>query len=507
MSRTVPPVGSRRRPVSDTTPSDWSPILLRRPGRSDPLSETWHPALLRRRRFTVLSLLLLFLALQFLIPSRLVIAGMGAVGRPSVAMGVALAFLWFLCAIRPHRLPRGNAPLRWVMAVFVALQFFGYVVGIDRGPTPDELSNATMWLIFIVAMAGVAMAAAEGLTDRRDVDRLLCALVWVAAAMAVVGILQYSGLVDLTRYINIPGLRQHADLLDVGARGDGGIPRVAGTANHYIEFGVVLALTLPIALHYALFAPRGRVRLWRFTAVALIGSAIPLSISRSAILTLAMTMIFLALVWSWRQRYNALAIALVMLGAFHVVTQGVLGTIQAYFLNYENDPSIQNRIGDIDYVYRLWVQRPWLGYGAGMITPERYIMLDNQFYGTLLAGGVLGLIGLVALFVVPYLLARSVRLRAADQETRHLGQALAVTIPSAFMASATFDSFAFSTFTGTLFIIIGVISAIHRIEAISVHSPLQPAAPGDKFVKSPLMFDIRRRLREGATGGALLSRR
>lgn len=483
----------------------WEPTLLRQRGTQKNGVENWHPVLIRRRRLTVLGLLILFLALQFLIPSRLVIAGMGAVGRPSVAVGAMLAFLWFVCAIRAHQLPRGMAPIRWVVGIFVGLQLLGYAVGVDRGPTADELSNANMWLIFIIAMAGIALATSDGLRDRREVDVLLRTLVVVAAAMAAVGALQFAGIVDLTRYISIPGLRHNADFLQVGARGDGDFPRVAGTANHYIEFGVVLALTLPIALHYALFSPRGRARLWRWGAVALIGAGIPLSISRSAVLTIAMTMALLAVVWPWRQRYNAVIIAVLMTAAFHVVNRGVLGTIRGLFLNFDNDPSIQNRVGDIDYVVKLWSQRPWLGRGAGMITPERYILLDNQFYGTLLAGGILGVAGLVALFVVPYLMARSVRLRAAEQETRHLGQALAATVPAAFMASGTFDSFSFSTFTGTMFIVFGTIGALHRIEAISRHSPLQPAMPGDRFVTSPLMFDIRRRLRAAVAGGPLLT--
>src|SRR5699024_12823876 len=83
---------------------------------------------------------------------------MGAVGRPSVAVGAMLAFLWLLCAIRPHQLPHGMAPIRWAVGGFVGLQLLGYVVGVDRGPTPDELSNANMWLIFIIAVAGVHQA-------------------------------------------------------------------------------------------------------------------------------------------------------------------------------------------------------------------------------------------------------------------------------------------------------------------------------------------------------------
>lgn len=464
----------------------------------------WIPLLLRRRQLTVLALLVAFLALQFFIPSRLVISGMGAAGRPSVAVGFMLAFLWLVCAIRPHQLPSGIAPIRILLSGFVMVQLFGYAVGMDRGPTPDELSSANMWLIFIVAMAGVALAAADGLRDRHDVDMLLRTLVFVAAVMAAIGALQFVG-IDLTQYIRIPGMHLNAEMIGVGARGDGSFPRVASTANHYIEFGVVLALALPVALHYALFSPRGRTRIWRWVAVGLIASGIPFSISRSAILTVVMTMSLLAVVWPWRQRYNAAVIAVIATAVFHVVNRGVLGTIKGLFLNVDDDPSVQDRIARTDYVVNLWSLRPWVGRGAGMITPERYILLDNQLYMTLLAGGVLGLFALTMLFFVPYLLARRIRLRAKDQETRHLGQALAVTLPAGFMASGTFDSFSFSTFVATMFIIIGTIGALHRLEGISVQTPLQLAAPGDRFVTSPLMADLRSRIRAGLRRGPLLS--
>src|SRR5699024_3215410 len=99
----------------------------------------------------------------------------------------------------------------------------------------------------------------------------------------------------------------------------------------------------------------------------------------------------------------------------------------------------------------------------------------------------------------------SVRFRAAEQETRHLGQALAATVPAAFMASGTFDSFSFSTFTGTMFIVVGTIGALHRIAAISKHSPVQAAMPGDRMITSTFMIDNRRRHRAAVAGGPLLT--
>ncbi|WP_146237520.1 O-antigen ligase family protein [Georgenia satyanarayanai] len=474
-----------RRPES----LDFEPVLLRRPAGAG----EWRPVLLRRRRISTLGLLVVFLVLQFLIPARLVIGGLGSVGRPSVAVGILLAFLWCVWMRRPQRLPGGRQPVRWLLAAYLVVQLIGYAVGYDRLLPQVEANAAGRWLIFSIAMVGVALAVTDGLVSRRQLDTLLHTLVGLAAAMASVGILQFFRIVDLTRYIRIPGLRHNSALIGVGARGDGEFARVAGTANHYIEFGVVLALVLPLALHYAFFAPPGRARVLHWGSVVLIASAIPLSISRSAMLTVAASMILLGVVWPWRRRYNVLVVALVGTAVFHLVNRGVLGTIRSLFTNLDNDPSVQNRIADQGFVQRMFEARPWLGRGAGTVIPERYILLDNQLYGTLVGGGVLGVVALLALFVVPYFLARSVRLRATSEEARHLGQALAAVFPAGVLASGTFDSFGFATFVGTTFICVGAVGALWRLEGIARRGPVQ--GHGGPYVATPLFFDVAGRLR------------
>jgi len=150
----------------------------------------------------------------------------------------------------------------------------------------------------------------------------------------------------------------------------------------------------------------------------------------------------------------------------------------------------------------MFAERPWLGRGAGTVMPERYILLDNQIYGTLVASGILGLAALVALFLVPYFLARSVRLRAGSEEARHLGQALAAVMPAGLLASATFDSFSFATFVGVTFVVVGAIGALWRLEGIHLGAPMQPAGPGDTVVATPLTHRLRHRLRAGWEAGA-----
>lgn len=476
--------------------AQWEPLALRTPAPLVRARVDWLPVLIRGGTITTLGLLALFLALQFLIPARLVISGMGAIGRPSVAIGILLAFLWFLSAIRAHHLPGGRQPIRWIVGVFLALQILGYAVGFDRLPSEAQASAADRWLIFTVAISGVTLAVADGIRTRDELDRVLRLLVSFAGAMSMVGVLQFFGIVDLAQYIRIPGLHLNSELIQVGARGDGGFPRVPGTANHYIEFGVVLALTLPLALHYALFSPRGRTRRWRWFAVGLVALGIPLSISRSAIVTVFVVMACMAIVWPWRQRYNALVTAVLATAVFHVLNRGVLGTIKALFLHADDDPSVLDRIARTAKVIELWQERPVLGWGAGMVTPDEFLLLDNQIYMFLVAGGVVGVAGFFLFFFVPYILGRSIRLRGRDQETRHLGHTLAATMPAATVASGTFDSFSFTTFVATMCILVGATGALWRLDGTRMFRPLQVADVGDKFVVTPLMANGRERIRQ-----------
>ncbi len=483
---TVPAAGS----------DEWRPSLLRVPRVVMVAARERLPVLLRPRRITTFALLAAFLVLQFLIPARLVISGMGAAGRPSVAVGILLLFLWLLSAVRAHQLPAGRQPVRWVVGLFVATQLVGYVIGFDRFPSAIEASAADRWLILIFAMAGITLTVADGMRTRADLDRVLRLVVSMSALMALVGTLQFFRLVDIAQLIRIPGLRLNNSLIVVGTRGDTALARVAGTASHYIEFGVVLALVLPIALHYAYFAAPGRARRWQWLQASAIAFAIPLSISRSAILTVAVTFLLLSVIWPWRHRYNAFVVGIVALAAFRVINPGVLGTIRSLFTNAGNDPSVQDRIARTDYVLELWSSRPWFGRGAGMIIPEQYILLDNQWFGILLAGGLFGVVMTLLYFGAPYGIARSVRVRGQDQETRHLAQALAVTMPAAVLSAGTFDAFGFPTWVGVMSIFVGAAGALWRLDGATPSRPLQLGDPSDRYVAPPVMASARGRIHE-----------
>jgi O-antigen ligase len=258
------------------------------------------------------------------------------------------------------------------------------------------------------------------------------------------------------------------------------VSRVAGLSTHYIEYGVVLGMLAPIAVHLALFASTSGQRLVRWGAVVLIVAAVPMSVSRSGILALAVGMSVLAAVWSWRLRYNALIIAMVGVVMFRAVAPGVLGTLRALFTNLENDPSVEGRTKDYAIVVPMIYDRPLWGRGVGTFLPERYIVLDNQVLYTLVSSGVVGLIAFFGLFVSGMMVARSIRRRASTTQDRHLAQALCASIAAGLLASFTFDALGFVQFRSVLCVMLGLVGALWRLSGTRPSHPVvtQPDTRG-----------------------------
>jgi O-antigen ligase len=426
------------------------------------------PALARRASIDVAPVVGLMLLLAFLLPPRLVVSGIGAAGRPAIILGFGLLVWWVATRAVPGLTMYGRQPIRLAVGAFLAAYLASYAMGYRRLLDAQEASSADRTLLVTLALCGIALAVADGLTTRQRLDRMLQWLVLAGTGMAIVGHLQFLFGIDLTRYLSVPGLSLNAGLIGVGERGGPGFARVAGTAGHYIEFGVLMAMLLLIAVHYALFADTPARRQWRWIAVVIIAAGIPFSISRSAVVAFAAGGITLALSWTLRRQYNALLALSVLVVVLQAMRPGLMGTIRSLFLNLDNDPSISNRTSDYAVIMDYVRERPLLGLGQGTFIPEKRILLDNAILGQLAGGGILGLVTLVGMGLVAFCLARRVRRLGHDEETRHLGQVLAAVLVTALVAAFTFDALAFTTFSITLFVIIGATGALWRLDRTSL---------------------------------------
>jgi O-antigen ligase len=439
----------------ESTPSVRPSIIRRTGNRTSRGLLDWRP--------DAVSILSITVVLAFFIPARYVVHGIGAVGTPANLVGVGLMVLWLLNNMASAPRPRGCRPVRIVVTIYLMAILITYAGGFARGMFQDETNNATRFAIETFALSGIALVAAEGIANRARLEVLLQRIVYGTAFMGFTGILEATTPYDLAKYLHFPGLVLNGSLIANGSRGAEDFARVAGTASHYIEYGVVLGMCLPLAIHLAIFSKtRGRRQAnWLLTAIISFG--VPFAVSRAAAVAVVIAVLVLASCWTWRARFDALVIAAVGAVAMKFAKPGLLGTIRSLFLNANSDPSISGRTTDYASSFFYIGQRPIFGRGAGSYLPERYRVLDNQMLLTTIESGVVGLTAFVLLFIAGVALAHRVAKMSPDPETRHLGYAILAAFPVGFITSFFFDSLSFNIFSIVFFLYLGIAGALWRL--------------------------------------------
>jgi hypothetical protein len=408
-------------------------------------------------------MLQLFALTVMVIPSDTVIKAIGAQGYAAALIGM-LAFAAFMAAtvLGLHDPLRYRHPVRSVLCVLWISALISYVV-MDHGSlTGAEAAAADRWLMQLAVITGVALVAAECLTSLLDVRRVLRALTWGGAFCGVVAALQFWINVDIAPYLReLPGFSVNFDNPAIVSRA--ALSRVTGTSITAIELGVVAGMLLPLAIHAAIY-DTDRSAWKRWAPVPLIGLAIPGSVSRSAIISVALAVAILVVLMPPRQRLIALCAAPLAVTGVFMSAHGLIGTLATFFGAGTNDDSVQARVFDYPEVERLVEQAPWFGHGGGTYLPDypMYI-LDNQYLKTAIELGLVGVIALAAFFLVPLVAALVARRHSGDPELRLLCAALAGAALAATACSVTFDSLSFPMFSNVYALVVGLIGACWRL--------------------------------------------
>lgn len=413
------------------------------------------------RRHDNLPILCVLVILLIGVPSIYVFKPLGAAGTPASVLGDLLLLLWLFGRVTSRSAPRRRNPIQMLFAVFALALCISYLAGMLRPISSVEVSSANRALLTLGAWAGAVLVISDGLATRERLDALLRLLVAAGGVFALVGILQFFTGFDVVRFLHVPGLTANQAYGDLYERA--GFRRIAATALHSIEFGAVISMILPLAFHYALQAPRGRRFRAAWPLVAML-AAIPLTVARSAVLGVTVVLVLLMMVWTWRQRLWALFLGICALPLFIVVTPHLLGTIRSLFLHAGQDPSIQGRTQDYTAVGYYTTHAPLLGRGVFTFLPTLYRTLDNQYLGTLVEAGFVGLTALIALLVGAFFVGIRVRRASTDPETRSLAYSLAVSPAVAAVSLYTFDGFGFPMFSGVLFVLLGALGCLWRLE-------------------------------------------
>lgn len=419
-------------------------------------------AFLALTRRDAVSLLSLTVATAYILPARYAVDGLGPTGVPAVLIGLFALFWWFAAQTSLESgVAHGPQPIRIALLIFGCATLIGAAAAFTYSLSANETNQVERTLINYGAYFGVALLAADGISSRARLDALIRRLVWAGVFMGLVGIFQFVVRIDPYAHLQLPGFREWIPpgVTVFGARS--GFERALGTSEQPIEYAAVLTALLPIAVHCAIHARSGR-RLQEWLAVAVILSAIPLSVSRTAIVGLAVGLAFMAVAWSWRQRLTAGVVAVIAVFAARLASPGLVGTFYSLLVNYSQDNSIVGRTDRYPLIEQLFYLSPIFGSGLGRDRPSLPIV-DNQYLSTLIDTGAIGLVALLGLFIIAISTARGARRRSSDASTRSLGQALAASIAVSLATLVTYDGLAFRIASLTLFIALGTSGALWRL--------------------------------------------
>ncbi len=402
------------------------------------------------------SVLTWLLVLLMFVPQPYVLVGpLKSVGNPAALVALAALAIWAAARILNLSDAVELHPVRWVLLFFTTAALASYAAGMTRDLTAAEQASMSRVIFQHLALLGVALLAVDELGARDRITTLLQRLVLLGAATAGIGILEFafSGF-DFREVMLLPGLTTNSELVSDTRSG---FDRITAGASHPIEFSVVIAALVPLALHFTLYADTGRWR-YRLALVAML-AAIPMSVSRSGFLTLAVGVMVYAVALSHRGRFNALVLGIIGLGVFRALVPGLLGTVRGLFRDVGTDPSIAGRTEDYQAIPGLMEGHWWWGRGLGTFVPDVYFFLDNQYLAALLQGGLVGLTAFISLHAVGMAVARGIRRRSTDPALRSEGQALAATIAALGAASFVFDAMSFRQSAFLLFLVIGCAGA------------------------------------------------
>ncbi len=415
-----------------------------------------------KARVDPVTIMTFFLIVLFVMPARYVVGPLGGAGSPSSMVAVLLLVWYLLSTLSPRWTPiQGRQPVRAVIVFFALAVLASYVAAATRPLSADEVNAADLGLVLVGGWAGIALVTADGVNSMDRLETLRQRIVLGASFPALVAMVQFFTGIEVTRYLALPGLVEKGSAVLFEREG---FFRPAGTATHPIELGVVLAAVLPLALHGAIYCRVPKQRRKRWIMVALIAGALPMSVSRSAILGLFVVMVVLLPTWPPEWRLRAILIFGVASIVMRLVIPGLIGTVLNLVSVIGSDENSTTRTGDYDAVVQAVTQRPLFGQGFATYLPRVYRVIDNQYLMSALETGLVGVLALLVFLLSGWVLARSARRAAADEETRHLAQCLAASMAVALFGFGTFDAFSFPMITNVMFLILGCCGALWRLQ-------------------------------------------
>lgn len=395
------------------------------------------------------------------VPTRYSFVGFGPL-TPGMLLAT-MALLWWLWGrvTGEGSLDTRYQPVRPVVLVLLIGSAIGFSTMFTHPMTEEQFVNAHRSPGILLMFAGVSLLVADGIQNRRRLDALIEIIVLCGGALAICGLIEQLTGHRLFSGARLPLLTENPSQLTITERD--GFLRVAGTAKHPIEFAVVMAATIPLGIHLALHG-RPVVRRTARVLTLLMGLALPLAISRSGVVGLAVGSLVLALGWSWRRRMAAMLGVLAVFTVLFLAAPRLAGAMSELFLQAGEDTSIEARTRDYRVLDDVLAESPVFGRGLGEYNVTDYEVFDNQYLASIVDGGYLGLGIQIFAFVAPMAVAWQVVRSGRDEATRHCARAVAASLSVLAVTWAFFDGSGYRIATGLVFALTGLAGALWRLE-------------------------------------------
>lgn len=347
----------------------------------------------------------------------------------------------------------------WGIAAYLVCALISFIVNTPSLTEQSLVSNAISAFLSFVILLVPLVVIRQLLTSETLVRRLLVVLVWSGVAIAFLAVFEY-----ITR-INV--FRLYSEFLPLNVLAEGleastttGAFRSFGSAQHPIALAVMLCTLLPVAVWLAEHAswpanPINRRIVYALAMVAIFGG-IMAAISRTAVVVLG-AMGLLTLILRPKLGGMLLVASTPVLILLALVRPKMF---ESTFLSFLDPESLiasqytspgwagQGRLADLDPALEIVAQQPFFGTGLGsrIVVGDNAnsFILDNQWLGTLMDLGVLGVIGLAVFMLVPIVkLLRYAFRDALEPRFAQLAFAIAIATFGYAVAMYLFDAFSF----------------------------------------------------------------
>ena len=261
----------------------------------------------------------------------------------------------------------------------------------------------------------------------------------------------------------------------------GRIP-VLGPTIHPLAVAQLLAMVVPFAIVGALYASTQRRRILYLVATLIVLAGVFATQRKTGPIVLAAG-IGTLLIYRPRQMLRAAPVGVLLLLAIPLVAPSAVGSLRDQLRPgaATSTLSSRDRLSDYEAIGPEVLNHPALGRGWQTFDPERYRVLDNEYLSILIGNGWLG-VGAFVLVLIAALVVCTRAIRTNDPARAPPALAAAATVTMMAVASATFDTIAFSVVPYTLCLFLGLAAACapvrtNALASVAARFGMAPMAP------------------------------